>query len=329
MMLFNRVTFVLLICFSSHAAYGGDEPLSAEQWLKRMSEAVKMQSYQGRSVFHNGRQMTSIRVMHTVVDGESWDRIVHLSGEPAEIVRKGQKIACLHPESAIQLQGVARRGALVEPFKHMDFTESSIYRFYKSGEGRVAGRAAQIINVIPEDKARYGYQLAIDKKTGVLLKTVMLDRKGDALEVFEFIDITIGGHLPAELFEPGEGVKWIQNAPVNTALEDPSLKYWDVKWLPKGFYLAEQGVRDFGGERVNARVYTDGLAVFTVFLEKSTDAYYVEGRKQRGATIALSRHMNHQSQNFLVTVVGEVPVETAMQVAASVQKNNAESANHD
>jgi len=329
MMFFYRVALVLLVCFSSHVAYGSEEDLTAEQWLKRMSEAVKMQTYQGRSIFHNGHQMTSVRVMHAFVNGESWDRIVHLSGEPAEIVRKGQQIACLHPQSAIQLQGVTSRGALVEPFNSIDFSASSLYRFRKTGKGRVAGRAAQIINVIPEDKARYGYQLAIDKSTGVLLKTVMLNHKGDALEVFEFVDIDIGSPLSAELFEPGEGVKWIQNTPLNVSSEDSKLQNWDVNWLPKGFNLAKQGVRNFGGEHVNARVYTDGLAVFTVFLEKSYGAHYIEGRKQRGATIALSRHLNHEGQGFLVTVVGEVPLETAMQVAASVQQNNSDSANHD
>ena len=206
------------------------------------------------------------------------------------------------------------------------------YQLRLGSEGRVAGRLVQLVNVIPVDRARYGYQLGLDKETGLLLKTVMLNRTGKALEVFEFVDIAIGGPLSKEDFVPAKGVNWsettisehsnltsIISKPNN---EPPSAEFgWTAKWLPQGFDLAENGVRRVDGVEVNAQVYSDGLAAFTVFMEKLEHVVDIENSKQRGATIALSRRLAKPNEHYLVTVVGEVPMETAMQVAASITKD--------
>ena len=215
----------------------------AAQWLQKMIKAIKVENYQVRSIFHNGNRMMSLKVSHGMIEGEQWDRVVHLSGEPAEVLRKGDKISCLHPESTVELSAEkdelqAAKIPLLNAFNDDQLTIPERYQLRMGREGRVAGRSVQLINIIPVDRARYGYQLGLDKATGLLLKTVMLNRKGKALEVFEFVDIAIGGPLSKDDFAPGKGVKWLDT--VGTELSDPvdspapQKIGWAAKWLPQG-----------------------------------------------------------------------------------------------
>jgi sigma-E factor negative regulatory protein RseB len=65
--------------------------------------------------------------------------------------------------------------------------------------------------------------------------------------------------------------------------------------------------------------FTDGLAVFSVFLEvDTTGSVTVEGYSRRGATIAYSRPIILEGIPRRVTVVGEIPRQTARQIAQSV-----------
>ncbi|MBV1920724.1 MAG: MucB/RseB C-terminal domain-containing protein [Pseudomonadales bacterium] len=325
---------------------GGVEQKVAAQWLQKMVKAIKTESYQGRSIFHNGNRMMSLKVIHGMIDGEQWDRVVHLSGEPAEVLRKGDKISCLHPESTVELSAEkseleAAKIPLLNAFNDGKLAIPDRYQLRMGREGRVAGRVVQLINIIPVDRARYGYQLGLDKSTGLLLKTVMLNQKGKALEVFEFVDITVGEALSKEDFAPGKGVKWLETADaglskegmdsndsnesndVSDSVVSPTVQKigWAAKWLPQGFNLAENSIRNIDGVSVNTQVYSDGLAAFTIFMEKLDRVENIEGSKQRGATVALSRRLAKPNDHFLVTVVGEVPMGTAMQVAASVVKD--------
>jgi len=341
--------FSILVCmilFQSLPATGETvsaadaEQIVAAQWLQKMIKANKTESYQGRSIFHNGNRMMSLKVIHGMIDSEPWDRVVHLSGEPAEVLRKGDKISCLHPESTVELsagksteKGVGKselktaKIPLLNAFNDEQLAIPERYQMRMGREGRVAGRSVQLINIIPVDRARYGYQLGLDKETGLLLKTVMLNRNGKALEVFEFVDIAIGGQLSKADFAPGKGVKWLETSGAEQSNklsggESDSQKIgWAAKWLPQGFKLAENGVRNIDGIDVNAQIYSDGLAAFTIFMEKLERVENIEGSRQRGATVALSRRLAKPNDHYLVTVVGEVPMETAMQVAASVVKD--------
>ena len=66
---------------------------------------------------------------------------------------------------------------------------------------------------------------------------------------------------------------------------------------------------------------TDGLAVFSVFVEQhnaESAVAGVQGRAQRGATMAYSRAFQLNGQPLRVTVVGEIPQATAERIAASI-----------
>ena len=67
------------------------------------------------------------------------------------------------------------------------------------------------------------------------------------------------------------------------------------------------------------RTFTDGLAVFSIFLELlSQDITPGEGVVRSGGTVSYTRGMSMSGMPVLVTVIGEVPLNTARMVADSV-----------
>jgi sigma-E factor negative regulatory protein RseB len=66
--------------------------------------------------------------------------------------------------------------------------------------------------------------------------------------------------------------------------------------------------------------YTDGLASFSVFLEPLSAAIKPgEGVQRAGSTVAYTRGRVLQQRPMLVTVLGEIPTNTARMVADSVR----------
>jgi len=85
--------------------------------------------------------------------------------------------------------------------------------------------------------------------------------------------------------------------------------------VPQGFTAT-----DTAADNAGRRTYTDGLAVFSVFLEElGRDIRPGEGVVRSGGTTSYTRGMGITGQSVLVTVIGEVPVNTARMVADSVE----------
>jgi sigma-E factor negative regulatory protein RseB len=93
---------------------------------------------------------------------------------------------------------------------------------------------------------------------------------------------------------------------------------WQVDALPPGFKKVLEMRRPFRGnkEPVIQMVFSDGLAGISVFIEKAQDAAYSHsGLSGQGAAHVYNRIVGEH----LVTVVGEVPSRTVIQVGDSVR----------
>ena len=190
---------------------------------------------------------------------------------------------------------------------------SAHYRLQMAGSRRVAGRDAVVMNVLPRDIYRYGYQMALDRETGLLLKTQTVSQDGQVLERFQFADVEIGdvdvdGTRVEVLHETAHPHGAVGAAgPANT----PG---WTVSWLPDGFMLTGSAP-DSG----NNKTFTDGLASFTVFVEPITHLHQPgAGQARQGGTTAYTRGLAIAGKPALVTVLGEVPLNTARRVVESV-----------
>lgn len=294
-----------------------EEP-PAEEWVQKMLAASRQASFQGQSVLISGGKITSLTIYHAPVEDEVWERVVHMSGDPSEILRKGSVVACLYPGGMSRLDmgrsPIGKLSALEESAQ----TISRYYRFNRAGPERIAGRQGVRVDVEPLDSHRFGYSLWLDDASGVLLKSQTNPPEGDPLEVFEFVSVDIGVPVPLSAFEPAAELQSaaqtlnIGEQPVAERREGQ----WEASWLPDGFRQAGRTAARADKPDRSARVFTDGLAAFTVFFEPRK-SHTQETSRAHGATVAVNRIM--EDADALVTVVGEIPLATASKVADHVR----------
>jgi sigma-E factor negative regulatory protein RseB len=191
------------------------------------------------------------------------------------------------------------------------------------GKSRVAGREAVIVSLTPRDQHRYGFELHLDKRTGLPLKSLLLNDKGQLLERFQFTSLDTD-EIPSDkdlLADP-------DCKPINIASDKASaaktVQNWRSDWLPPGFELTSSSSHKDAQTKtqVSSLMYDDGLARFSVFLEPLNGATVTDTRTQLGPTVAVSRRLTTPQGEMMVTVVGEIPIGTAERIALSMRNND-------
>jgi sigma-E factor negative regulatory protein RseB len=295
--------------------------------LERMATSFRSLNYRGMLTYQQGQQISSVRIEHVVVDGKEQARVVHLDGDEREILRRGHAVQCAHVGNRVlgfdagHPEAPTLSGAEVQSVVPLP----SYYAVEHDGEERVAGRVGSRLRVSPRDPYRYGMTLVLDQATSLLLKSETMDGAGRVLERFQFVAVEIGDEANAAALHPETADPSILDVQEKDGMHgaavapDSERKFdWTVSWLPEGFALASREVRGIGGDSaaVEMQMYTDGLAVFSIFVEKLDQSDSAPaGHASQGATVA---YMTERGPDNLVTVVGEIPIATAQLVANAV-----------
>lgn len=307
---------LLLSLVAASTAYTLDDLPSVANLLKRMAEANRQLSYQGVFSYEHGGALKTVKVFHSVRDGQELERIVHLSGPKREVVRRGNDLNCQ------RLGDVMLRGASVGLSHYSTGHVEKYYNLYKRGEDRVAGRSVEIVHVVPKDSFRYGYALGVDKETGLLLQSMLIGNNKRVLERFQFVDINIGTLVDDMALEPTNSDHHQASLEASPCLNDEkansplSSGHWQAVWLPPGFAISSHQTAP--NTLRETLVFTDGLAVFSIFIDSDNVINVPPMQAQRGATVAFLSRVEHQHKVYTICVVGEIPVETAKKVAQSM-----------
>ena len=295
------------------SAYGSCPAADQEavQWLDKMSRTASEASYQGVVTLQRGSDLQVMQLSHSVGGDTESEQLTRLTGQGARIERNRHPLDCVHPgHQLLRLSSALQEGAC---------GVAEHYRFKVGEGGRVAGRHAVRILVEPRDLYRYGYVLDLDHETGLLLKARMVGRGNTTLELFQFAKLSYGlpdlddesSELVVEAPHPAD-----HDHPQLRAVDDSALprNEWFVSWLPEGFMPTAPATGPGA-----SRSYTDGLAVFSIFLEElQRDMQPGEGVVRQGGTISYTRGKRLGSAPVLITVIGEVPINTARMVVESV-----------
>jgi sigma-E factor negative regulatory protein RseB len=195
------------------------------------------------------------------------------------------------------------------------------YSLQLGGQERVAGHTAQVIEIKPLDKFRYGYSLWLEVKSGVLLKSVLRDSDQLALAKLMFTEIRFGDDVDRAELEPGApDDEYVNLTPVVPILEPASLSErprWHPAQLPPGFRLSSHshGNRD-NGQVFEHLVYSDGLASVSVYIESlNGEQGSMSGLSRIGALNAYARQRN----DLQITAIGEVPELTVRTIAETIE----------
>jgi sigma-E factor negative regulatory protein RseB len=298
------------------------EATSARDWLGNLETALEKTSYRGVFVYARGVEVNAMRIIHRYRNGTVTERLSQLDGDNGEIIRHGNEVVCILPNRGrLELDAVIPAGPFAGAFTDRLKPMSRWYRPHKLDDGRIAGFDAVVIAVTAKDRHRYSYRLWLERETGLLLKSQVRDRQGEVLERFQFTQLEITDDIADSELEVPHSGKQVQAVPGNEDAEAPTgeaadsdARSWQLGWTPDGFVA----FTDMGDERFRLAAFSDGMASFSVFVEPMGGMDMPVGASRIGATTAYLHKIRSQEHVYLVTVVGEVPPETAMRVAESV-----------
>jgi sigma-E factor negative regulatory protein RseB len=294
-------------------------------WLEKMQRAAHTVNYEGTFVYGQQNQLSSMRIIHRVTPQGAQERLISMDGTGREVIRDGSKVTCFLPDSNAVVVEKSRPTKQFPPEFPMKIDDlKDFYSFRLMGNSRVAGHLTQGIKILPKDPYRYGHHLWVEKKTGLLLKTHLLNEQGKPIEQFVFTQVMFHDTVPDEKLITAvnsEGFTWYEAKEENEKKEDehPDL---NVAWLPGGFKEDMERMQKMptGGMPVKHKVFSDGLSSVSVFFEEGMehDTSNLVGGSRMGAINAHGRSLGE----YHVTVVGEVPHVTVQKICEAVTYTN-------
>lgn len=315
----------LLLMASSAAA--DDSAAEVSRWLDRMARAVETLNYRGTLVHWHDGQLDTLGIVHRADENGIRERIYSLDGPAREILRDGNEIRCLMADDqplVVQSQLAARLMPNL-PLSRLSSPESA-YHMRMGKRERVAGMMTRVIEVMPRDQYRYGHRLWLEEKTGMLLRSALLDYNDRTLQQLSFVSVDLGARISdAELETTLDEAAAVQstlpslNAPtrMSTVQVRPS---WSPERLPDHFRMARAGTHKTGeGERFEHLVFSDGLASFSIYIEPGRPGYHGTRLESIGPVHVLTGVDDERK----VTIVGEVPRATVELVGRSLRRSAA------
>ncbi len=285
-------------------------------WLRKIHDATQKLSYSGTFVYQHGGRSETSRITRYVDASGDIERLEALDGQPREIVRTRDTVRCYLPDSRVvkvEKRTPDRSFPALLPEKI-----TALARHYDISLGetrRIGGFDCQSVVLTPRDNLRYGYKLYADVKSGMLLKAMTLDAKGDPVEQFMFTQLAIG-KVTREMVQPSHaaGAWRVEDADAAPA----RLSGWGLTAELPGFRKVIELKRRMGESKpVGQLVYSDGLAAVSVFIEP------LEGRRDPVRTGLASMGAIHiytrEVANHMVTVVGDTPAASVQRIANAVE----------
>ena len=288
----------------------------AQDWLTRLGQAEQQQSFHGTFVYERNGSFSTHNIWHRVQDGKVRERLLQLDGSAQEVVRIDGRTQCVSGSLVAGLEDTPDSSArALDPQKLKNWYELAVI-----GKSRVAGRPAVIVSLTPRDQHRYGFELHLDRESGLPLKSLLLNEKGQLLERFQFTRLDTADVPDDQDLQASDECK-IVALDSNKASAAKTAQAWHSDWLPPGFELTSSSTHKDPQTKVqvSSLMYDDGLARFSVFLEPLNGEVVTDTRTQLGPTVAVSRRLTTPDGEMMVTVVGEIPIGTAERIALSMR----------
>lgn len=293
-------------------------------WLGKMVQAAHELNYTGTFVYQQGEALQSMHIVHAVDEEGEHERLVSLSGPASEVIRERDKVTCILPEAdslVVKHAGQPRTFPLIPP-EELD----NLRRFYDMrllGSERIAGKSARQITIVPRDQYRYGQNIWLAEENGLLLKTQVVNEKGQMVEQVMFTSLELRDEIPASMLapqtkNPAKVVELIPQEETRSTAVENSRSSWVVTDLPAGFNQKMTRLHSLPKKHqpVEHHLFSDGLASVSVFIEHDNkDGKSFIGSSRLGGVNAYSRQLGEH----LATVVGEVPPVTVKRIAESIQ----------
>ncbi|MCL4471609.1 MAG: MucB/RseB C-terminal domain-containing protein [Gammaproteobacteria bacterium] len=302
------------------AAYQTD----ALGWLKKVAAAAHQLNYTGTYIYQYDDHVETSKITHIKDESGEHEKIEALDGSPREMIRNNDEVMCFKPDSNASVVVEKRKTQMSFPaLLPRDLGGiAENYRVRFAEQGRAAGRPCRVLVLEPKDQYRYRHKIWTDLGTGLLLKASTLNEKNEVIGLFTFTQIAIDGQIDKMSLKPdisGRKVVISSEAATTTELRQNEVT-WVVKHSPPGFNQVTVMKRKMPGKEMPVQhlVFSDGLAMVSVFIEPAAT-----GGKPMPAVISRQGVIHVYTRMFAdhqITVLGEVPAHTVMQIGNSVAK---------
>lgn len=313
---------LIAILLSSITVKASDE----DNWqlLQKAAVAARALSYKGIFVCQTSKQIRSVEITHLFDGQNEFARNVILDGSPREVFNHSGSVVIYNPQHE-KVIIEKRRGQNMFPAVlpiNLDSIKLS-YNVRQAETERVAGRLAQVLVLVPKDSLRYSYRFWIDTEYGLLLKSVMSNHRDELVESISFTQLGLMNTVALDWFKPkiDHTKSYVMEHEAELVAKPDGVADWEIKSLPVGYRKVDQLMRKVQGkdEPVTHVVFSDGLASVSLFIEHIHK--HNKAKLQQKNILSSSGNTNfytHINHGHLVTVVGDVPEATVVQIANAV-----------
>ena len=289
--------------------------------LKKMASASRRLNYSGTFVYQHSGQNETSRIVHFVNPaGGEFEKLETLDGPAREVIRTNDQVTCYLPDTKTVLieKRSARRFPALLPEQLSGVADN--YVVSVGGMDRVAGYDCRVVLLEPKDKLRYGHQFCAEAGSGLPLRARTLSEKNQLLEAFAFTELKIGGSFSRDQVKSryaARSKEWKVDHSALAITDVPADTGWSLTRQPTGFKKLTELKRSIAGRAgmVSHIVYSDGLAAVSVFIEPLPKARPARSLSHQGAVNIYIRPI----ADHMVTVLGEAPAATVMQIANSLE----------
>lgn len=289
--------------------------------MQKAAMAARALSYQGVFVCQTGSQSKAVQITHFFNGQGEYARNIVLDGAPREVFSQNNDTVIFSPKNQ-KIVVEKRRGQSMFPAilpTNLEAIKQN-YNLRPAEPEKVAGRDAQVLVLEPKDTLRYSYRFWIDNEYGLLLKSVMFNSRGEAIESIGFSQLAMLKKVDLDWFQPKIDNKKsyvMEEDSAITIAENASNTDWTLKALPQGYRKIDQMRRMVHGKPVPVThlIFSDGLATVSLFIEpvgKNVKSKIIH------SVVGNTSFYTNTADGYQVTAVGEVPEATVAQIAQAV-----------
>ncbi len=307
-MSWKGLSSALIILFYSNLSFA---EISGWEWFERSQSSIRQYNFEASFVVIKPNQVDSYRWVHGVQNNTEIEQLMPLEQSGVEILRRDQMVYYIAPEKT----PLATNSSTIKELPALLYRDiaaiKTLYDAVPGGSAQLSGRSAQLLRLTPLQNDRPGYWMWLDSQTGFPLKIDTLTVQNEVLERWVVTHILPHSTLPEALNVAASAdlPQVAETLPTVSLPESPL----ELSWLPVGYQQVPVAAAMVPQQVLEQWLLSDGLHQVSVFVQPGASLPAQAFRD--GATTIFVMPKNQ----FDVTVIGPVSIESARQIAESVR----------
>ena len=307
-MSWKGLSSALIILFYSNLSFA---EISGWEWFERSQSSIRQYNFEASFVVIKPNQVDSYRWVHGVQNNTEIEQLMPLEQSGVEILRRDQMVYYIAPEKT----PLATNSSTIKELPALLYRDiaaiKTLYDAVPGGSAQLSGRSAQLLRLTPLQNDRPGYWMWLDSQTGFPLKIDTLTVQNEVLERWVVTHILPHSTLPEALNVAASAdlPQAAETLPTVSLPESPL----ELSWLPVGYQQVAVAAAMVPQQVLEQWLLSDGLHQVSVFVQPGASLPAQAFRD--GATTIFVMPKNQ----FDVTVIGPVSIESARQIAESVR----------